>query len=228
MYSPAPLIPVSRPSIRQWLFLLAALASLSINASGKAARAKCCRMASRNHLTAMHPVARRDLDAAMHEMKRRGIRPRLTTSFRSRAEQSRIYHCSHKRRCRQRRGIYAAARPGASMHEAGLAVDLGGVATGSRRHRRLTRHGRQVVQIMRRHGFNWRYGMKDPVHFEINPHRAGYRSERVAIRAGQQRWIAQSHLARRHRGRRSEVSNRRVGSRSRLQKVSNLRPLHRA
>jgi hypothetical protein len=139
-------------------------------------------------LEALDPHARVRLNAAMREMRRRGIRPRVNSAFRSRAEQRSIYRCARNRRCRARRGIYGARQPGTSLHEAGLAVDLGGVATGRRRHRRLTPKGRQMVRIMRKHGFAWRYGLKDPVHFEVSPRRAGYRSERAAIKAGQRRF----------------------------------------
>jgi D-alanyl-D-alanine carboxypeptidase len=142
---------------------------------------------TRSRLNALDDNTRVRLNAAMREMRRRGIRPRVNSTFRSHAEQRAIYRCARNRRCRARRGIYGAKPPGASMHEAGLAVDIGGVATGRRR-RRLTPKGRQTVRIMRRHGFNWRYGLKDPAHFEISPQRAGYRTRQVAIKAGQQRW----------------------------------------
>ncbi|HKQ80010.1 MAG TPA: M15 family metallopeptidase [Blastocatellia bacterium] len=138
------------------------------------------------------------LNAAMRDMRRRGIRPRVNSTFRSQAEQRALYRCSHNRRCRARRGIYGAKRPGTSMHEAGLAVDIGGVAKGGRR-RRLTSRGRKVVQIMRKHGFKWRYGMRDPVHFELSPQTAGYRTEKAAIKAGQQRWLANNRARRRAR-----------------------------
>jgi D-alanyl-D-alanine carboxypeptidase len=143
------------------------------------------RALSRNRVKALDDDARLRLKAALREMRRRGIRPRVNSTFRSNAEQRAIYRCARNRRCRARRGIYGANRPGASMHEAGLAVDIGGVAT---RRRRLTPKGRQIVRIMRRHGFNWRYGLKDPAHFELSPQRAGYRTRHSAIRAGQQRW----------------------------------------
>jgi hypothetical protein len=81
------------------------------------------------------------------------------------------------------------------MHEAGLAVDLGGVASGHRR--RLTPKGRLMVRIMRKHGFNWRYGLKDPAHFELSPRLAGYRTEKAAIKAGQQRWGVRNRTRRR-------------------------------
>src|SRR5262249_61871193 len=94
-----------------------------------------------------------------------------------------------------RRGIYGAKRPGTSMHEAGLAVDIGGVAAGHRR--RLTPKGRQMGRIMRKHGFRWRYGLKDPAHFELSPQLAGYRTAKTAIRAGQRRWGTKSRVRRR-------------------------------
>jgi LAS superfamily LD-carboxypeptidase LdcB len=149
----------------------------------------------RGRIKALDNDARARLNAAVRDMRRRGIRPRINSAFRSHAEQRAIYRCARNRRCRARRGIYGAKRPGTSMHEAGLAVDIGGVATGRRR--RLTAKGRQMVRIMRRHGFRWRYGLKDPAHFELSPRLAGYRTEKAAIRAGQRRWIAKSSPRRR-------------------------------
>lgn len=151
---------------------------------------------SRKRINALDSDARVRLNAAIRDMRRRGIRPRINSAFRSRAEQRAIHRCARNRRCRARRGIYGAKLPGTSMHEAGLAVDIGGVATG-RRSRRLTPKGRQVVRIMRRHGFRWRYGLKDPAHFELSPQLAGYRTEKAAIKAGQRRWIARSSARRR-------------------------------
>jgi LAS superfamily LD-carboxypeptidase LdcB len=136
------------------------------------------------------------LNAAMRDMRRRGIRPRVNSTFRSQAEQWALYRCSRSRRCRARRGVYGAKRPGTSMHEAGLAVDIGGVSKGRRR---LTPRGRKIVRIMRKHGFKWRYGMRDPVHFELNPQTAGYRTEKAAIKAGQRRWVANNRARRRAR-----------------------------
>jgi LAS superfamily LD-carboxypeptidase LdcB len=146
-------------------------------------------------VNALDDDARDRLKRAMREMQRRGIRPRVNSTFRSRAEQQSLYSCNRNRRCRRRRGIYGARRPGTSMHEAGLAVDIGGVSAGRRR--RLTPKGRQTVRIMRKHGFSWPYGLKDPAHFEISPRRAGYRSEQAAIKAGQQRWLKSSRARRR-------------------------------
>ena len=150
----------------------------------------------RSRINALDNDARARLNAAVREMRRRGIKPRINSSFRTGGEQRSIYRCARNRRCRARRGIYGARRPGTSMHEAGLAVDLGGVATG-RRHRRLTPKGRLMVRIMRKHGFKWRYGLKDPAHFELSPRLAGYRTEKAAIKAGQRRWIAMNRARRR-------------------------------
>src|SRR5262247_3296415 len=149
----------------------------------------------RGRINALDNDARARLNAAVRDMRRRGIRPRINSAFRSNAEQRAIYRCARSRRCRARRGIYGAKRPGTSMHEAGLAVDIGGVAAGRRR--RLTPKGRQVVRIMRRHGFRWRYGLKDPAHFELSPRLAGYHTEKAAIKAGQRRWIAKGRARRR-------------------------------
>ena len=151
---------------------------------------------SRGRINALDNDARSRLNAAVRDMRRRGIRPRINSAFRSHAEQRSIYRCARSRRCRARRGIYGAKRPGTSMHEAGLAVDIGGVAAGHRR-RRLTPKGRLMVRIMRKHGFRWRYGLKDPAHFELSPQLAGYRTEKAAIRAGHRRWVAKSRARRR-------------------------------
>jgi LAS superfamily LD-carboxypeptidase LdcB len=150
----------------------------------------------RGRINALDNDARARLNAAVRDMRRRGIRPRINSAFRSHAEQRALYRCARIRRCRARRGIYGAKRPGTSMHEAGLAVDIGGVATGRRR-RRLTARGRQMVRIMRKHGFRWRYGLNDPAHFELSPQLAGYRTEKAAIRAGQRRWAPKSRARRR-------------------------------
>jgi LAS superfamily LD-carboxypeptidase LdcB len=183
-----------------FIFCLAILISSLTDAYGKPRRAL-----SRTRLKALDDDARVRLNAALRDMRRRGIRPRVNSTFRSHGEQRAIYRCARNRRCRTRRGVYGANPPGASMHEAGLAVDLGGVAT---RRRRLTPKGRQMVRIMRRHGFSWRYGMKDPAHFEISPQRAGYRTRQAAIKAGQKRW------------RKTLGTKRRVSSQARTTRVS--------
>jgi LAS superfamily LD-carboxypeptidase LdcB len=162
---------------------------------------------------ALDDDARVRLNAAMRELRKRGVRPRVNSTFRSQAEQRAIYRCARNKRCRARRGIYGANQPGTSMHEAGLAVDIGGVASG-RRKRRLTPKGRQTVRIMRRHGFNWRYGLKDPAHFEMNPQSAGYRSKQAAIKAGQQRWLQTHRAKRRASGKAQPLARRRSVAKS--------------
>src|SRR5687767_11173389 len=86
------------------------------------------RVLGRGRVNVLDNDARARLDAAVREMRRCGIQPRINSAFRTRAEQGSIYRCARNRRCRARRGIYGAKRPGTSMHEAGLAVDLGGIA----------------------------------------------------------------------------------------------------
>ena len=177
------------------LFLTGALCLLFAMVGPVSARAKTRQRAlDARRVNALDDDARIRLARAMREMRNRGIRPRVNSTFRSRAEQQSLYSCARSRRCRSRRGVYGARRPGTSMHEAGLAVDIGGVAT---RRRQLSRQGRTTVKIMRKHGFAWPYGMKDPAHFEISARRAGYRTERAAIRAGQRRWVRTQSTRRR-------------------------------
>lgn len=127
------------------------------------------------------PSVSRSLDAALRDMARIGIRPHITSAWRSSQDQARIHRCSLNSRCKRARGLYGALPAGQSAHEAGFAVDIAGIATRTRGGRRLTSTGRQIVRIMTRHGFTWRYGLSDPVHFEIDPRRHGYRSLRQAI-----------------------------------------------
>lgn len=137
-------------------------------------------------LGGLHPVAQSKLSAAFGEMRRRGLSPHITSAFRSTAQQQGIFRCSHSRRCRVARGIYGARRPGSSTHEAGLAVDIAGISARGRGKRRcLSRPGAAIVRIMRRHDFSWRYGLRDPAHFELSPGHAGYRTTHAAIVARQ-------------------------------------------
>jgi LAS superfamily LD-carboxypeptidase LdcB len=163
-----------------------ALLLCALSSSGQPVFGKPPAMAAKR-VRALDAKARARLDAALRELRKRGLQPRVNSTFRSQSEQHAMYRCARNRRCRNRRGIYGAKPPGSSMHEAGLAVDLSGIATG-RRKRRLTPKGRQTVRVMERHGFDWRYGLQDPAHFEISPQQAGYRSPQAAIQAGQQRW----------------------------------------
>jgi len=128
-----------------------------------------------------------DLNAAVRDMKRAGIKPKLTSTFRTTAEQSRLYRCGQSRHCKERRGVYGAKKPGTSMHEAGFAVDIAGVARKQHGRRKVTPQGQRVISIMNKHGFRWRYGLKDPAHFEADPTKHGFRSVNAAIKAHQTR-----------------------------------------
>jgi hypothetical protein len=132
------------------------------------------------------PKIAKNYRAALRDMKRAGIKPRVTSVWRSSESQAQLHRCSLSTRCRRSNpGLYRALPPGRSIHEAGFAVDIGGVATGPRGAKRLTPQGRRVVAIMKKNGFNWRYGLADPVHFEADPRNYGYRSVRQAIKRTQ-------------------------------------------
>jgi len=134
------------------------------------------------------PRMRGDLNAALRELRWMGITPRITSEWRSSNDQGRMYKCSSSRRCRSAHpGLYRAMPPGQSAHEAGLALDISGIATGPRGAKHLTPQGRRIVQVMERHGFNWKYGFADPVHFEADARDAGYRNLQQAIHVTQTR-----------------------------------------
>jgi D-alanyl-D-alanine carboxypeptidase len=128
------------------------------------------------------PRIAKNYRAALRDMKRAGIRPRVTSMWRSSETQAQLHKCSLSTRCRRSNpGLYGALPAGKSIHEAGFAVDIGGIAAGPRGAKRLTPHGKRIVAIMRKNGFNWRYGLADPVHFEADPRKHGYRNVQDAI-----------------------------------------------
>ncbi len=128
------------------------------------------------------PKIARNYQAALRDMKRAGIKPRVTSVWRSSDNQAQLHRCSLSTRCRRANpGLYRALPAGRSIHEAGFAVDMAGIATGPRGDKRLTPQGKRIVAIMKKNGFNWRYGLADPVHFEADPRKHGYRSVREAI-----------------------------------------------
>lgn len=121
-------------------------------------------------------------NAALRDMKRAGIKPELTSAWRSSEDQAQLHRCSTSARCRRANpGLYFALPAGKSLHEAGFAVDMSGVAAGPRGGKRLTSKGRRIVSIMRKNGFKWRYGLADPAHFEADPRKHGYRTMQQAI-----------------------------------------------
>ena len=128
------------------------------------------------------PKVSRKYNAAMRDMNRAGIKPYVTSAWRSSQDQARLHNCSRSSKCRRAHpGLYYALPPGQSMHEAGFAVDISGVAAGPRGNKRLTPRGRRIVSIMKKNGFNWRYGLADPAHFEADPRKYGYRSAKQAM-----------------------------------------------
>ena len=132
------------------------------------------------------PQISKNFSAAMINMRRSGITPKITSAWRSSEDQARLHSCSESSRCRRAHpGLYYALPPGQSMHEAAFAVDISGVAAGPRGGKRLTPRGRRIVQIMQRNGFKWRYGLADPAHFEADPRRYGYRTVKQAIKRTQ-------------------------------------------
>ncbi|HEX5734283.1 MAG TPA: D-alanyl-D-alanine carboxypeptidase family protein [Blastocatellia bacterium] len=132
------------------------------------------------------PAIARNYNGAMRDLRRAGIEPKVTSTWRSSAHQARLHRCSNSRRCRRAHpGLYYALPAGVSLHEAGFAVDMSGVAIGPRGAKRLTPRGRRIIAIMRKHGFSWRYGLADPAHFEIDPRKYGYRSAQQAISRSQ-------------------------------------------
>ncbi|MBL8204250.1 MAG: M15 family metallopeptidase [Blastocatellia bacterium] len=161
----------------------------TVRAKQVQAKEKTIRSQSTKKLNGLHPQAQVKMNAALKDMKAIGVCPAITSGYRSSAEQHDMYRCSHKHHCRLRRGIYSARKPGTSLHEAGLAVDVAAVAYGKKHNRRLTRDGHKIVKVMQKHGFKWRYGLKDPAHFELEPRVAGYKSEKAAITAAQRREI---------------------------------------
>lgn len=134
----------------------------------------------------VNPKIAKNFNAAMHDMKRAGIKPQVTSIWRSSEDQARLHNCTANSRCRRANpGLYRALPPGRSLHEAGLAVDMSGIASGKRGAKRLTPRGRRIVGIMQKNGFRWRYGLADPAHFEANPRKAGYRNVKQAIARSQ-------------------------------------------
>jgi hypothetical protein len=132
------------------------------------------------------PKIAKNYQKAIRDLHRAGIKPQVTSVWRSSQEQARLHLCSQSRRCRANHpGLYYALPPGQSLHEAGFAVDISGVAAGPQGRKQVTSRGRRIISVMRKNGFKWRYGLKDPAHFEADPTRKGYRSVKQAIHKNQ-------------------------------------------
>jgi len=147
---------------------------------------KCTKCRPCHSANYVDPAIQKNLSSAVRDMNRAGIKPRITSAWRSSRHQAFLYKCSRSKKCRLRNpGLYAAKAPGTSLHEAGFAVDIANVASGKRGSKRVTPKGRKIISIMERHGFNWRYGLSDPPHFEANPRKHGYRTVAQAIKKTQ-------------------------------------------
>ncbi|HVF91957.1 MAG TPA: D-alanyl-D-alanine carboxypeptidase family protein [Blastocatellia bacterium] len=134
----------------------------------------------------MNPAVKGEFNSALRDLKRSGIKPLVTSTWRSSERQAELHRCSRSKRCRRANpGLYYAKPAGSSLHEAGFAVDISGIASGPRGAKRLTPRGRRIVRVMQKNGFKWRYGLADPAHFEADPKRHGYRSASQAINLSQ-------------------------------------------
>ena len=154
--------------------------------TGKARRVKSAQAVPCHPKGYVDPKIVKNYNAAMRDIKRAGVQPKVTSTWRSSEKQAQLHRCSKSRRCLHNNpGLYYALPPGQSLHEAGFAVDISGVAAGPRGNKRLTPQGRRIVRAMQKNGFNWRYGLKDPAHFEADPQRHGYRSKEQAINRNQ-------------------------------------------
>ena len=130
----------------------------------------------------LDPKVALNYKTAVRQMKREGIKPKVTSVWRSTDYQAQLHKCSTSTRCRREHpGLYYALPPGNSLLEAGFAVDISGVAAGPRGNKRLTSQGHKIVSIMRKNGFKWRYQLADPAHFEADPKKHGYRNAKQAI-----------------------------------------------
>jgi LAS superfamily LD-carboxypeptidase LdcB len=175
--------------------------------SRKSARANALPCHPKNYVD---PKVARRYNAALRDMKRVGIKPKITSVWRSSDSQAQLRRCSLNARCRRANpGLYRALPPGKSLHEAGFAVDMAGIAAGPRGDKRLTPQGRRIVGIMRKNGFNWRYGLADPAHFEADPRKYGYHNVTQAITKTQS--TCQVKLAK-YKGRKKAVNRIAIGA----------------
>ena len=160
------------------------------------------------------PKIAKNYQKAIRDLHHAGIKPQVTSAWRSSQEQAALHRCSQSRRCRaQHPGLYYALPSGHSLHEAGFAVDISGVASGPRGRKQLTPRGRRIISVMRKNGFNWRYGLKDPAHFEADPTRKGYRNVKQAINKNQTMCTVKLARAQKPAGRAQTVStSRRAGT----------------
>ena len=167
------------------------------------------------------PRIAKNYKAALRDMKRAGIKPRVTSVWRSSENQAQLHRCSLSTRCRRSNpGLYRALPAGTSIHEAGFAVDMAGIAAGPRGNKRLTPQGKRIVSIMEKNGFNWRYGLADPVHFEADPRKHGYRSVKEAITRTQTTCQVRLAKSKAHKKPANKIARSQVPAKPRLSTVS--------
>ena len=82
----------------------------------------------------LDPKIASNYKAALRDMKRAGIKPHITSVWRSSENQAELHRCSLSSRCRRANpSLYRALPAGKSIHEAGFAVDMAGIAAGPHR-----------------------------------------------------------------------------------------------
>jgi len=87
--------------------------------------AKSARAAPCHQKGYVNPAISKKYNAAIRDLRRAGIKPVITSTWRSSAYQAKLHKCSRSKKCRrQHPGLYAAMPPGRSLHEAGFAVDI--------------------------------------------------------------------------------------------------------
>lgn len=106
--------------------------------------------------TGLHPQLRPYAQYLYDEARRAGYGPTVTSVFRTRGQQARLY-----RRYLQGVSPWPAAPPGSSLHEFGAAFDMV-VAAGGK-----SAQQRAVGELWERLGGRWGGRFNDEVHFEV-------------------------------------------------------------
>lgn len=125
--------------MRHWFALLSVVALLLSPAHAGAATS--------HSIAGLQAPCRRCMTAALAGFRKMGVIYSITSVRRTYAQQAKLYG-------NRRHNRYPVARPGTSMHELGLAIDL-----------IFTRRGVQGRAIMKAHGFSQPVKY-DPVHWE--------------------------------------------------------------
>ncbi len=99
------------------------------------------------NLLGLHPEVRRRVEAMVGELRRVGYEVTVTSAYRSRADQQRLW--AHRATNR-----YPVAPPGCSTHEYGFAVDL------------VTNYDGDLRDLGESFGLVWA-GPRDRVHFDV-------------------------------------------------------------